>query len=85
MDDCFVFLTGVNTNEAGKKSSSLFKTDWDKLVSEVKEEEKNEELEGEAALNRLFQQIYADGSDDVKKAMLKSYVSVLVLCTFYSL
>lgn len=32
-------------------------------------------MEGDAAVNRLFQKIYADSSDEVKKAMLKSFVS----------
>ena len=45
-------------------------------MSEVKEEEKNEKLEGDQALNSLFQKIYCDGSDEVKKAMNKSFVSV---------
>uniref|UniRef100_A0A3B5LZ91 Uncharacterized protein n=1 Tax=Xiphophorus couchianus TaxID=32473 RepID=A0A3B5LZ91_9TELE len=47
---------------------------WDKMVMDLSEEEKNEKLEGDAALNKLFQQIYSDGSDDVKRAMNKSFM-----------
>uniref|UniRef100_A0A452QLY3 SGT1 homolog, MIS12 kinetochore complex assembly cochaperone n=1 Tax=Ursus americanus TaxID=9643 RepID=A0A452QLY3_URSAM len=42
-------------------SSSHYARNWDKL------------LEGDAALNKLFQQIYSDGSDDMKRAMIKSF------------
>ncbi|KAK2157451.1 hypothetical protein LSH36_191g03036 [Paralvinella palmiformis] len=55
-------------------SSSHFNKDWDKLVADIKKEEKNEKLEGDAALNQLFQQIYADGTDEVKRAMNKSFM-----------
>ncbi|XP_041358470.1 protein SGT1 homolog [Gigantopelta aegis] len=54
-------------------SSSHYTRNWDKLAKEVGEEEKNEKKEGDAALNSLFQQIYSDGSDEVRKAMIKSF------------
>ena len=56
-------------------SSSHYTRNWDKVVQEVTEEEKTEKKEGDAALNDLFQKIYADGTDETKKAMMKSFVS----------
>ncbi|XP_054888904.1 protein SGT1 homolog isoform X2 [Poeciliopsis prolifica] len=55
-------------------TSSHYTHKWDKMVMDISEEEKNEKLEGDAALNKLFQQIYSDGSDDVKRAMNKSFM-----------
>ncbi|BFZ14639.1 hypothetical protein BsWGS_17678 [Bradybaena similaris] len=55
-------------------SSSHHTRDWDRLAAEVTEEEKNEKLEGDAALNQFFQKIYSDASDDTKKAMMKSFM-----------
>ncbi len=46
---------------------------WDKLAVEVRKEEEEGELDGDAAVNRLFSKIYKDADDDVKKAMIKSY------------
>ncbi|XP_072219691.1 protein SGT1 homolog isoform X1 [Leuresthes tenuis] len=55
-------------------SSSHYICKWDKLMLDLNEEEKNENLEGDAALNKLFQQIYSDGTDEVKRAMNKSFM-----------
>ncbi|XP_033742093.1 protein SGT1 homolog [Pecten maximus] len=54
-------------------SSSHYTKDWDKLVTDIAKEEKEEKPEGDAALNNLFQKIYGDGSDETKKAMMKSF------------
>ncbi|GFY67825.1 protein SGT1 homolog [Trichonephila inaurata madagascariensis] len=55
-------------------SSKTQKKDWDKVAVEIQKEEAAEKLEGEAALNELFQKIYADGSDETRKAMNKSFM-----------
>ncbi|KAJ3088096.1 Cochaperone protein [Quaeritorhiza haematococci] len=51
-------------------SSAKRKPNWDKLEKEVEEEKP----EGEQALNSLFQQIYKDANEDVRRAMVKSFV-----------
>ncbi|URE20535.1 suppressor of G2 allele of SKP1 [Musa troglodytarum] len=54
--------------------SSKSKVDWDKLEAEVKKEEKDEKLDGDAALNKFFQDIYKDADEDTRRAMSKSFV-----------
>ncbi|BAS73242.1 Os01g0624500, partial [Oryza sativa Japonica Group] len=54
--------------------SSKSKKDWDKLEAEVKKEEKEEKLEGDAALNKFFRDIYSDADEDMRRAMMKSFV-----------
>lgn len=48
-------------------SSAVNAKDWDKIVGDITKEEEAEKPEGEAALNSLFQKIYSEGSDEVKK------------------
>lgn len=54
-----------------EKPAPIFKAkDWDNIVKETDADKP----EGDAALNALFQKIYADGSDDVRRAMNKSFI-----------
>ncbi|CAI0546445.1 unnamed protein product [Linum tenue] len=55
-------------------SSKPKKVDWDKLEAQVKKEEKDEKLDGDAALNKFFREIYKDADEDTRRAMQKSFV-----------
>jgi len=44
---------------------------WDKLAAEAEADEPKPE--GDAALDALFKQIFANGTDDQRRAMIKSY------------
>uniref|UniRef100_A0A1I7W678 SGT1 n=1 Tax=Heterorhabditis bacteriophora TaxID=37862 RepID=A0A1I7W678_HETBA len=56
-----------------QSSTLITKKNWDAIEKAAVEAEENEKLEGDAAVNQMFRKIYADASDDVKKAMMKSY------------
>lgn len=67
----------INVASAAQKPSypsSKNKVDWDKVEAEVKKQEKEEKLEGDAALNDFFQKLYGDADEDTRRAMMKSFV-----------
>lgn len=67
-------VTSVVQNKPSYPSSKPKRTDWDKLEAEVKKEEKDEKLDGDAALNKLFGDIYKNADEDTRRAMNKSFV-----------
>lgn len=54
-------------------SSAPKKTNWDALNAVVEKEESEEKLEGDAALNKMFRQIYSRADEDTRRAMNKSF------------
>lgn len=56
----------------GVKAPYASGRDWSKIDKDLSAEAE-EKKEGEAALNEMFQKIYGDANDDVKRAMNKSF------------
>ncbi|XP_051121577.1 protein SGT1 homolog [Andrographis paniculata] len=55
-------------------SSKPKRVDWDKYEAELKKKEKEEKLDGDAALSKFFQDIYRDADEDARRAMSKSFL-----------
>jgi len=51
------------------KPKPFHKKNWDQILSD----EPEEKLEGDAALQKVFQDIFKNGSEEQKKAMVKSF------------
>ncbi|ESW30529.1 hypothetical protein PHAVU_002G160300 [Phaseolus vulgaris] len=64
----------VQSERPSYPSSKPRAKDWDKLEAEVKKEEKEEKLDGDAALNKLFRDIYQNADEDMRRAMSKSFL-----------
>ncbi|XWS50434.1 hypothetical protein CRYUN_Cryun12cG0087400 [Craigia yunnanensis] len=70
-----VNVSSVTANQRPVYPSSKPKrVDWDRLEAQVKKEEKDEKLDGDAALNKFFRDIYQDADEDTRRAMQKSFV-----------
>jgi hypothetical protein len=54
-------------------TSSRNRTNFDELDRQLEAEEEEEKPQGDAALQQLFQTIYAGGDENTKKAMMKSF------------
>lgn len=63
----------ANTCPLKYPSSCKNSKDWDKVAKEIEKQDVDDELQGEAALNSVLEQIYGGGSDEVKRAMNKSF------------
>lgn len=46
---------------------------WDRIAVDIEKELENDKPEGEAALNEMFQKIYANADENTKRAMNKSF------------
>ncbi|KAI3636675.1 hypothetical protein MIR68_005364 [Amoeboaphelidium protococcarum] len=64
-----VMASVSNDKPPAYPSSSKKHVDWSSVEKSVEEEKP----EGEQALNALFQKIYKDGNDEVRRAMVKSF------------
>ncbi|KAK8521251.1 hypothetical protein V6N13_077370 [Hibiscus sabdariffa] len=68
-------VSSVTANQRPAYPSSKPKrVDWDKIEAQVKKEEKDEQLDGDAGLNKFFREIYQDADEDARRAMQKSFV-----------
>lgn len=69
-----IIVPSVQSERPAYPSSKSRTKDWDKLEAEVKKEEKEEKLDGDAALNKLFRDIYQNADEDMRRAMSKSFL-----------
>lgn len=59
---------------------------WDKIAEEVAKGENLDELDGGDPLNKVFQNIYSNATDEQRRAMQKSFVtSFFLILLFYFL
>eukprot|EP00388_Colpodella_angusta_P016333 GDKJ01040452.1.p1 GENE.GDKJ01040452.1~~GDKJ01040452.1.p1 ORF type:complete len:161 (+),score=51.32 GDKJ01040452.1:25-507(+) len=65
-------VPSTTTENIKKYPSSKGPKNWDSL-DKYAEKEAEEKVDGEAALNQLFQQIFSRGDENTRRAMIKSF------------
>ena len=84
-------VEGISTNTAQASistlstrpiypSSSKHAKDWDAIEKLASKEDQETKLEGNAAVNDFFQKLYANASDEVRRAMNKSFLESQGTC-----
>jgi len=54
-------------------TSSKVKKDWDNIDKEIGKELESEDVKGNDAMMKLFRQIYENGNEETRRAMIKSF------------
>lgn len=54
-------------------SSSKVKKDWDNIDKQISKELDQEDVKGNDAMMKLFKQIYENGNEETRRAMIKSF------------
>jgi SGS domain/CS domain len=75
-DADMTYVTGKSSAKSSSSTSAIPKPyasqkNWDEIEKELEAEQ--EPPVGDEAMNRLFQQIYANANEDTRRAMIKSY------------
>ena len=62
-----------NSKPAGVPRPYASTRNWESIEKELAAEEEAEKPEGDDAMNKLFQSLYANADEDTRRAMIKSY------------